>query len=892
MKGKLRIAAAAGALFFLTLAICFFYGWKTAHKDLEDLTAVDFDSGYVYGIFDRTWEDSCLLVRQSLDGDDSLGMKLPLKDGDARYEIQDVSAAGNGLAAVLVHCYEDERYAGAEAWLCDLEKRSVRTVFSKSAGMDEIESFDLFACGEGLLVVEFQDYQEYEDGSAAAQVCRTVLSGTGLEELRTLPPLSLHSSTAASYQASVSHGIWYLDRYGNAFHCREDSGTVLVFSNNGEQVSINNTGMTPVEQGVYFYNLDEEQGYLVGEDGTLTPLEIPWLSGIWHEGSRLQRMFILSDETMVAVMEEENEPMTAVVGFGDGHTVSVRSLMVPVSFWIGYVILGAAVCTEILAAAAALLYYVYTRVRVIPVAVKVGAVMALLIFGGGYHVLSESLQMLYERQIENGKTLLMNAAVEEAGIVDGERFCKDEVDVNYFDDRVYEKQREIEWEIPVSYGYFKVDGQEEYPISDMDYVTTPAAYVLPGGELPLLEQSSEGGLLSVGRYFSSGREYLAAYAPVCSAAGEVKGVVKCSLDTQFLKEQAAADAVLLSFRMIVGFAAVVGAALVLLHISLRPLKQLQRFLTDMERNGGQSSLIVKGHNEISDLTAIFSRMSENIRDYMEKVMAIQKKYEPFVPGDLIALMGKADIREVKAGDKVSCDAALLLVELDSFEELKAEQRSDLLFESINQALGVMIPCVRESGGQIVRFERGGLLALFPGDALAAADTLFSIVNRLRFHEELRCHGALDYRKVTLEIMGSRERMDFTICTEDWQDLFSLVKMARNYELGIIATKPMVSRLDCGGEHTGVRCLGEVWKKTGGTSLQIFELLEKEEEGSCALKRQTRELFEKGVDRFLQGLFDESRECFVEILKINHRDTAARRYFDLCDWGSRYFDEMG
>lgn len=892
MKGKLRIAAAAGALFFLTLAVCFFYGWKTAHKDFGDLVSTDFDSAYVYGILDGTWEDSCLLVRQSLDGNDSLGLKLPLMDGDARYEVQYVIAAGNGLAAVLVYRYEDERYAGAEAWLCDLESEGVHTVFSKMTGTDESESLDLFACDEGLLVVEFQDYQENEDGSVDVQVCRTVLFGTGLKEQRTLPPLSLHTSTTASYYASVSHGIWYLDRYGNAYHCEEDHGTVLVFSNNGDQISINNAGMTPVEQGIYFYNLDEEQSYLIGEEGTLTPLEIPWISGLWREGTRLQRLFILSDETIVAIMEEENEPVMAVIGFGDGHTVSVRSLMVPVSFWIGYVLLGAAVCTVVLAAAAALLYHVYTHVRIIPVAVKVGAVMALLIVGCGYYVLSEGVQILYERQLENGKTLLMNAAVEEAGIVDRERICEDEVDVNYFDDRIYEKRGESAWEVPVSYGYFKVDGQEEYPILDIDYVTTPAAYVLSERELSLLEQSSEDGLLSVGRYFSSGKEYLAAYAPIYSAAGEVKGVVKCSLDTQFLKEQAAEDAVILSLRIIGGFVAVVGAALVLLHISLRPLKQLQRFLTNMEKNGGQRSLIVKGHNEISDLTAIFSRMSENIGEYMEKVMAIQKKYEPFVPGDLITLMGKADIREVKAGDKVSCDAALLLVELDSFEELKAEQHAGLLFESINQALGVMIPCVREFGGQIVQFERGGLLALFPGEAQAAADTLLSIVNRLRFHEELRCHGALDYRKVTLEIMGSRERMDFTICTEDWQDLFSLVKMARYYELGIIATKPMVSRLDCREDHTGVRFLGEVWKTNEGTSLQIFELLEKGEEGSYVLKRQTRELFEKGVDRFLQGLFDESRECFVEILKINHRDTAARRYFDLCDWRSRYFDEIG
>ena len=48
------------------------------------------------------------------------------------------------------------------------------------------------------------------------------------------------------------------------------------------------------------------------------------------------------------------------------------------------------------------------------------------------------------------------------------------------------------------------------------------------------------------------------------------------------------------------------------------------------------------------------------------------------------------------------------------------------------------------------------------------------------------------------------------------------------------------------------------------------------------KRRTRLIFEQGVDRFVHGSYKEARIYFVEVLKADRYDLAARAYLYLCD----------
>jgi uncharacterized protein YrzB (UPF0473 family) len=42
------------------------------------------------------------------------------------------------------------------------------------------------------------------------------------------------------------------------------------------------------------------------------------------------------------------------------------------------------------------------------------------------------------------------------------------------------------------------------------------------------------------------------------------------------------------------------------------------------------------------------------------------------------------------------------------------------------------------------------------------------------------------------------------------------------------------------------------------------------------------MFEKGAEAFVQGNIEEARKCFIEVLKMDRYDSAAKEYVFLCD----------
>lgn len=302
----------------------------------------------------------------------------------------------------------------------------------------------------------------------------------------------------------------------------------------------------------------------------------------------------------------------------------------------------------------------------------------------------------------------------EAGKIDLEKLSQRPVDVNYFEDRIYQKliqtwgrikglseEKADRMQNHLKFGYFWTEEEEVYPILDTDYVTTPAYAVLTEKEMTMLNTCMQEKINVCGTYSWAGVEYLAAYTPVFSKEDSkdetILGVVTCSLEIKELTRQAKEEARTLSLWVFQGLFLVASAAIVLLYVSLHPLTLLKRFLKNVEENQHQNDLQVKGHNEVSELIGIFNRMAENIQDYMTKVRKIQKQYEPFVPDELVKLLGKEDIRDVEPGDHVRFRGSLAFIDMESFSRIQAETQADVLVEQINQGLQKMIPHVRASG---------------------------------------------------------------------------------------------------------------------------------------------------------------------------------------------------
>lgn len=542
------------------------------------------------------------------------------------------------------------------------------------------------------------------------------------------------------------------------------------------------------------------------------------------------------------------------------------------------------------------------NLHMIPVTLQIFLLVIPFLLAGGIFLWQQSQKMFEQERLKFGQTLLMEAAVLEAGQIDGKKLSvnADLADKAYFAGRAERLQEETWLEIEgmsrgegeedyrtaLFYGYFGKDGKKIFPILDME----PGKEIEPGNEE---EAGKEQELEWVSRciqsreaisftYSREQKSYLALYVPVFSDAGLAVGAVKCSLEIEPFVQGARIMAQEISYLAIGSFSVTILAVMVMAAVFLRPIRQLKFFLKEVGEKGNVMHLHRRGYDEISELLEILSRMSENIHEYMSEVKRLQNRYRAFVPEELVLLLGKSDIREVKAGDQALCEGTLAVIPVGDSLKLPTAGCVEKRLQQMNRDLEQIIPEIEQSQGQILRFFQGGVLAFFPEKGNEAVVCIGRILQKLQANTTAFCSAAMDYRKIHLEVSGDDSRLQFTIHRKDWEEIKTLSTLAQKHHLAMVGGMGLDRKLKEEESPLFVRPLGRIRCSGEENTMELIELFAEKKEYTVQLIREMSQVFARGVDEFQQCHFREGRECFAQILRKNHNDHAARRYFILCD----------
>lgn len=892
MKKKERLFVYMGILFLILFTAFAALGRHLSSKKLNQVISYHADGSSLYAAVYDPYSSSYMICQNDFLTGKEYGMRIPVtNEKGERYSLRYLGKESPGKTAVLADVFSEDSLIRSEVWLCTPKEQDRQVVYTHEYDESGGWYLEMFTDANGILLIEFEDMAK---GTDMTRVKRTLIYSGSDGTPVALAPLRLWNMTSSIYYVSSSEGIWYTDRYGNVHYCGEDGVTVYMLKNDGSRVSINNVGYSPTRRGFYFYNLDDEKDYWIGPDGKLTEYDGPALDALREEGYQIKELGIDGSDVVYADISKDEQSGDLAVMVPGKETQILTEVIVPVNLWLPYCLVVSALAAVLITALAAAVIYIYGSLKVVPVSVKILTAVLVILLGGGVFVYVRVQSVFYEKRLDSAQEVLCDAAILEAGMVDQTKMKGDAFDVNYFEERISRKENRVwkisgmsqeeirNYQMEYSFGYFRILGEDAYPILGTDYVTTPARYTQTESEMLLLNQCLDGKKAVCGIYMENGIEYLAAYSPIFSESGELTGAVKTSKALQDIKDKASEDSYSLNIRILLGLFGISAVVIAMIHGSLRPLKQLMVFMSKIEDNENQSRMTVKGHNEVSEILSIFNRMDENIRGYLNKVKGMEEKYGAFVPNDLVGLMGKEDIRQVEPGDSVICPSALVTIHMAEFSGLQSAAQGDEMFRMINEGLHIMIPRVKEAGGQIVRFFEGGMIVLFPQKAEDAVRCTKNMLNCLEEVCRPCYHAAVDYRNVKLEIIGSESRMDFTIRPEDWSLAYALFRLAAAHGLGAVASDTLAEKICEETAHVPLRYLGKVRRKEDGEVLGLYELLDEKEEEQFALKNETLEMFEQGVAFFAAGHFAESRECFARILRKNGHDRAARRYFDLCD----------
>lgn len=268
----------------------------------------------------------------------------------------------------------------------------------------------------------------------------------------------------------------------------------------------------------------------------------------------------------------------------------------------------------------------------------------------------------------------------------------------------------------------------------------------------------------------------------------------------------------------------------------------------------------------------------------EEAVQRQKLQEAMLPNQLLALFRNGDFGNIRLGEQKSIQAAVLSFNLPDFSEWIRTRTAEEIFVFVNDVLSHVVPSVLHQEGEIDRFVDAGLKAFFlkePERALNAAISICEAMSEGRDGKTAFSIG-LSYGSVMVGMVGDEKRFGALTISETTGLAQFLQEKANEYGARILISGSMKKQIPGFEKHYNSRYLGYIWLKAAGAAENLYDVYDGDELESRNAKRKTKILFEKGVELFQKRRFYDARLYFIEVLKANRMDGAAKQYLYLCN----------
>ncbi len=247
-----------------------------------------------------------------------------------------------------------------------------------------------------------------------------------------------------------------------------------------------------------------------------------------------------------------------------------------------------------------------------------------------------------------------------------------------------------------------------------------------------------------------------------------------------------------------------------------------------------------------------------------------------------------EFSELALGEKIETDAGILCITLNALEQSTARTDAIVNFRRINNILNECIPRIVDKGGIVINFNHTSSLSLFPkdpGEALSCALSIFSSIERLPEDEKIyfdRISLAICYGNVAVGMVGFKDHIIPLTSSESVLLCSLLQRKASAYSARILTTETFLEQTPTAKGKYNHRMLGVAYMSGSKKREMIFDLFEADEPDIRNLKRRTKNMFEKGVEMFLVNRFADARNYFLEVIRTDRRDLAAKEYLLRCD----------
>lgn len=237
----------------------------------------------------------------------------------------------------------------------------------------------------------------------------------------------------------------------------------------------------------------------------------------------------------------------------------------------------------------------------------------------------------------------------------------------------------------------------------------------------------------------------------------------------------------------------------------------------------------------------------------------------------------------------SMAAAILYanINMTDFSDIVLSLEVQDIFRYINTILAKLLPVIEKNNGEADSFSDAGVTALFSQnyrDALVSAISMCQEINTIEDPEfDFSSFSVgLCFGSVMVGVVGDGKNYS-TLTISEYTGLARyLQSIAGKYYSRILVTASYADLIEDFAKRFSSRTVGYIYL----TKLKKYEKFYDVYNGDTLevrnKKRKTKLMFEKGVELFAEQKYDQARLHFIEVLKADRQDLAAKEYVLLCD----------
>jgi len=334
---------------------------------------------------------------------------------------------------------------------------------------------------------------------------------------------------------------------------------------------------------------------------------------------------------------------------------------------------------------------------------------------------------------------------------------------------------------------------------------------------------------------------------------------------------------------------VIGSATIANQIT-EPVMHLTNAVAALETNTYNPESLakyVRRRDEMGKLTRAFAAMVDSVtRSARERELFLQAA-ERFVPDQYLDFLEKPSLIDVKLGDHVSAEMAVMFSDIRGFTTMSEDMSPQENFDFVNTYLQMVSPIIQRYDGFIVKFLGDGMMAIFP---YAVDDAVRAGIEKQRqveaFNVELSHKGlppiqvgiGIHTGHMMVGMIGEQMRMQGDAFSDNVNLTSRLEGLTKFYGISMIISEETLLRLQKPVRYQ-MRYLGKAQVKGREHPISLYEVYEGATENVRARRQQTKADFERGLKAYISGKFTEAVTSFQTVLSQDPDDKTAALYLE-------------